>query len=262
MLAFDKIPLTPDCREFVRVFEDATIGMALVSSGGHFMQVNRALCRMLGYSEHELLGREIASVTLTDDVAIERRQLRRALDGEIDHYQLEHRFRHARGEVVWTHLSVSLIRDSSGQSRYFIAQMQDISETRRATEELRTTRARLVMLMECLPMGIVLESEQRGILLANQSFCTLLRLRSTPEALVGLNAETLNEETRHLFARPEYVDTRMAEIVRQRRRVIQETVEMADGRVLQRDYVPVLLDAEGPGHLWTWRENVQRRGAD
>jgi PAS domain S-box-containing protein len=65
------------------------------------------------------------------------------LADEIQHYQMEKRYFHKRGHLVWVLLSVSLVRDSHGQPLYFISQIQDITE-RKASEQKRLEQAALI----------------------------------------------------------------------------------------------------------------------
>jgi PAS domain S-box-containing protein len=120
---------------FRQAFEHAAIGMALVSLSGRWLQVNPSLCEMLGYSERELLDTSSQSVTHPDDLdtSIDRR--RQLLAGEIRSYQLEKRYLHKQGKVVWVQLSVGLVRTSLGEPLYFVVQIQDISDRKQAEQE-------------------------------------------------------------------------------------------------------------------------------
>lgn len=117
-------------------FESAAVGMGLVNINGTFMQVNRAFCEMVGYSERELFSLSVYDLTHPEDLNIELELVCQLLDGQIPYYHMEKRYVHKRGYEVWTLLSVSLIRDSSGEPLYFVGQTQDISE-RRAMEQMK-----------------------------------------------------------------------------------------------------------------------------
>ena len=126
---------------FRSAFEHSGIGMALQSLDGRYLRVNRALCDMLGYSEAELLATTWQALTLPDDV--EPGQRARLTDGDIRAYQVEKRYLHKDGHPVWTLASISLVRDRGGQPLYFIAQVQDISERKRAEEAREALEAQL-----------------------------------------------------------------------------------------------------------------------
>ena len=112
---------------FRLAIDNAPIGIALVGLDGRWLKVNRALCRMLGYAEGELLATDFQSLTHPDDLNKDLALVKQVLDGEILSYQIEKRYYHQRGHIVPTMLSVSLVRDRHQQPEYFVSQIEDIS---------------------------------------------------------------------------------------------------------------------------------------
>lgn len=113
---------------FRRAFDDAAIGMALIAPGGRFLSVNHSLCDMVGYSEAELLSCCFQDITHPDDLNADLDAAHQVLTGEQRIYQVEKRYIHKLGSVVWVLICVSLVRDATGQPLYFVSQIQDISE--------------------------------------------------------------------------------------------------------------------------------------
>jgi two-component system sensor histidine kinase/response regulator len=122
---------------FAGAFEHAPIGLALVSPDGRWLKVNRALCELVGYSEPELLIRTFQDITHPEDLETDLDNVRRMIAGEILSYQMEKRYVHARGHLVTVLLNVSLVRDDHNQPRYFISQIQDITERKQTETALR-----------------------------------------------------------------------------------------------------------------------------
>ncbi len=122
---------------FELVFEQAPIGMALLTPEGRWVRVNQALLAITGYSSDELLSKTLEEVTHPDDLSDDLENVRRLLAGEIRHYTMERRYFHARGHVISTTLSVSLMRDRQGRPQHFIAQIQDITERKLMEARLR-----------------------------------------------------------------------------------------------------------------------------
>jgi PAS domain S-box-containing protein len=121
---------------FRRAFDDAPIGMALVSPAGRWLKVNRALCEMLGYTEAALLAADFQSLTHPEDLANDLALVGQVLAGEIPSYQMEKRYFHCDGSVVFTMLSVSLTRDHTGAPLHFISQIENITQ-RRQVEQMK-----------------------------------------------------------------------------------------------------------------------------
>jgi diguanylate cyclase (GGDEF)-like protein/PAS domain S-box-containing protein len=132
---------TPNVQGYLRrAFEDAPIGIALISidpeSEGYFLQVNRALCELTGYSSEELQLTDIHALLHPDDLSTDAAAMIRLTQGEVDGFQLEQRLLHAERHVVWVTLSASLVRDTAGKPLYCIRQLQDIEERKRYEGEL------------------------------------------------------------------------------------------------------------------------------
>ncbi len=120
---------------FRRAFDDSQVGMALVSTAGRFQRVNRALCEITGYPEHELLGRTFSEITYPDDVEAGLDALRDLIEGERYGYRAEKRYLHAEGHPVWVSLNVSPVYDEGAVS-YLISQVEDISDRKESEERL------------------------------------------------------------------------------------------------------------------------------
>ena len=123
-------------QRFRGAFEFAAIGMALVASDGRWLRVNRSLCGIVGYTAEELLVTDFQSITHPEDLDRDVGQMRRMLDGALSNYDMEKRYIHKEGHIVWVLLSVSLVRGGTDQSTYFVAQIQDITERKLAERRL------------------------------------------------------------------------------------------------------------------------------
>jgi PAS domain S-box-containing protein len=129
---------------FRSAFDYAAIGMALVGTDGRWMKVNHPLCEIVGYAQEELLARSVQDFIHPEDLEAGGEHVRQLLTGDTRTYQTELRFVHKSGSVVWILLNISLLRNSQGKPLYFIAQIQDITERKRAEE----TKARLTAILE------------------------------------------------------------------------------------------------------------------
>jgi PAS domain S-box-containing protein len=128
-------------RQFKSAFEHAPIGKALLAVDGRFLEVNRALCRILGAAPDELDARHLGDFTHPDDGG--EPELRRLLEAPA--YIVEKRFLRKDGKPVWALLAVSVVPDDHGRPAQIIAQMQDVTELRahrERLEELVATRTR------------------------------------------------------------------------------------------------------------------------
>jgi PAS domain S-box-containing protein len=115
---------------FRLAMEHASIGMALVDVDGRWLKVNDALCKLIGYSEQELVRIDFQSITHQEDVQTDLEYVRQMLAGAIQTYQMEKRYLHKDGHTIWVLLSVSLVRNADDSPKYFVSQIQDITQRR------------------------------------------------------------------------------------------------------------------------------------
>jgi len=114
---------------FRRAFDDAPIGMALVNPvTGSWLQVNGALCEMLGYPEQQMLEKSQQGVTHPDDIGKDQALVGEVLSGKLASYRIEMRLLRRAGDVVHVNESVSLVRGLDGMPLYFVSQIEDITQ--------------------------------------------------------------------------------------------------------------------------------------
>ncbi|HZY65849.1 MAG TPA: PAS domain S-box protein [Rubrobacteraceae bacterium] len=149
---------------FRSAFDNTPVGMAVVSLDGRYMQVNRAFCELLGYSEEELLEKTYLDLTYPEDYKISVSYARRVDGGALDSYTLEKRYVHAEGYPVWVSLSISLVKDPDGKSLHYIAQIQGIEERKQAEAALREDAERLAAIISTQHAIVMAEPDQRSVM--------------------------------------------------------------------------------------------------
>ena len=119
------------------IFEEAPIGMAVVSPEMKPLRVNKALQEMLGYSEDEIKARGIVAVSHPDDVEEDTALAKRLVDGEITGYRLEKRYITRDGATMWGDLTATVIRGPNGEILYGLGMIENITDRKRAEETVR-----------------------------------------------------------------------------------------------------------------------------
>jgi diguanylate cyclase (GGDEF)-like protein/PAS domain S-box-containing protein len=122
---------------FESAFSRAAVGMALVGLDGRWLRVNDALCTMLGYSRPGLLQIDFQTLTHPEDLGEDLQLLSRLSCGEIPSYEMDKRYLHRDGHLVYVHLGVSLVRDAAGAPLFFVSQIQDVTRGKLAESEVQ-----------------------------------------------------------------------------------------------------------------------------
>jgi len=146
---------------FRRYFELGLIGMAVTSPTKRFLEINDEFCRILGYDRSELLHRSWVEVTHPDDLAADLAQFDRVLTGELDGYAIDKRFIRKGGQVIYATISLKSVCRADGAVDHFVALLQDITERKRAEEQVRLNEQRFRVALQSSP--IVVFSQDREL---------------------------------------------------------------------------------------------------
>ena len=143
-------------------FENAAIGMALLDKNGKWLKVNAKVCETVGYSEEELMELTFQDITHPDDLTTDLDLLQELVDGKRDNYQMEKRYYHKEGHIVYILLAVSLVRDENGNVLYFISQIVDISQRTHTEIELKKLLVENKALMDATTEVAIVSTNTSG----------------------------------------------------------------------------------------------------
>ncbi|MBW3632176.1 MAG: PAS domain S-box protein [Chloroflexi bacterium] len=188
-----EVALQKSEERFRSAFDNAPTGMALLTTDGHFLQVNHSLCCVLAYSESELLGKSFAEITLAEDRNVDSDLVQHLLRGGIASYQIEKRLVRKADEVIWARLTVSLVRGSTSEPLYLVAQIQDITPFKAAGAALRESEERFRSAFSHAPIGMALVTPDDRFMQVNRALCEL----------VGYTEEELLSKTFQAITHPD-----------------------------------------------------------
>jgi len=153
--------------KYTKTFEAAQIGIAHVGLDGSWLDVNKYLCQLLGYTKEELLALTFQDITYKNDLDIDLQYVQKLLDGKAESYHMEKRYIRKNGDIIWINLSVVIIRDTQKKPLYFISIIQDISQIKLLTLELEARKNELENVVRFAPNPIIIYNEDGTILMMN-----------------------------------------------------------------------------------------------
>ncbi|MFD2542784.1 PAS domain S-box protein [Lacinutrix gracilariae] len=162
-------------------------------------------------------------------------------------------------EVKWVHINASIIFDKNKKPVAAQGIVRDITEQKISEDKLIESENRLSALILNLDSGIVLEDENRNIVLINNKFCELFNIDAKPADLIGTNCNVASEQNKVLFKDPEAFLQRMRAIDAAKKVVIGDDLEMLDGKILERNYMPITIGEFNKGYLWTFKDVTLKR---
>jgi len=136
-----------------RIFNNAAVGIMLVTESGRFMQGNSSLHDMLGYTEEELKMMSVFDFTFPEDIQISKEKLDDMKQSDISAYRLEKRYVRKDGALIWVDLSVSSIKDSEGRHIASIGVMSNITERKQAEKEKESLKSQLYQSQQMEAIG-------------------------------------------------------------------------------------------------------------
>lgn len=127
---------------------------------------------------------------------------------------------------------------------------------------LSRTVEMLKKLLANLQSGILMEDEKRQIIFTNDLFCKIFNVPVSADMMVGLNCTNSAEESKGLFKDSDYFVQRINEILKEKKIVTNELLEMQNGTFLERDYIPIFINDQYQGHLWKYNDISERKKAE
>ncbi len=128
---------------FRALFESAAIGIGIGDTQGRILDANPALQKLLAYTRDEMRNRTVAEFMHPEDLVPVWESYQQLVSGQIDYFQLEKQFFRSDGQSVWTHLTVSLVRDAAGDPQLQIAMIENVTERKQAEETVKRLNADL-----------------------------------------------------------------------------------------------------------------------
>ncbi|MGB6064130.1 MAG: PAS domain S-box protein [Desulfomonilaceae bacterium] len=154
------------------------------------------------------------------------------------------------------------ILDERGNVVGGVAVTVDITERKKAEQDLQTTLKRFYSILSNQYAGLLLVSEEGRIEFANQAFCDQFELGVPPSALLSLTPQDIIKQIQEVCAEPSQAVDRIREIVQQKKPVKDEEIAVRGGKTYLRDFIPIMIDGKPFGRLWHHRDVSDRRQAE
>lgn len=225
---------------------------------GRVEWVNNAFERVSGYTLDEVKLKTPGSVlqgpdTNPDTISYMKEQISKSEPFVCEIYNYK-----KSGEGYWLRINGQPIFDKAGNVIQFFAIEEDITYEKETQENIKIAAGRMSSLITNLHAGILLENENRSIALINQRFCEIFNIPASPSELVGIDCSNAAEQSKYLFSDPDFFVSNIVEILENRELVVGQQLQMADGRFLERDFIPIWNEGKYDGHLWVYTDITEK----
>lgn len=238
------------------VFENIVDAYVIIDLLGNILKMNDAAVKLLGFNDANVDFNlmNLAAPSEVNRVAQSFTLLLKK--GAITDFHLNIITR--KNEERLVHINASVIYDN-GEPVAAQGIVRDITKAKQNEDKLIESESRLATLILDLDNGILLEDENREIVLTNNKFCEFFNITLSPEQLKGMDCSSAAEQNKVFFKNPEFFVSRIDDILKDKKQVLGDELEMVNGKILLRDYVPIYKDKIYKGHLWSYKDVTLRR---
>lgn len=243
--------------ELKGVFENIIDPYVVMDLWGNVIKMNDAAVDLFGYNS---LEERFNLLEISDDSEKENvtKSFQLLLEkGSITNFEAQIVTKNRGQKLV--HVNASLIYDENNKPTAAQGIVRDITKEREAEEQIIQSENRLSTLVLNLESGVLLEDENHKIVLANKRMCELFNIAVAPELLKGEDCSQAAEEYKNLFKQPQKFVERIYELVAEKKVAIADELIMIDGRILERDFIPIYKNKIYKGSLWTYRDVSLKR---
>lgn len=211
---------------------------------------------LLGYdSQDELSISKLRSLMNDDDVAILTSLLFQGLTKDQPTFSIEQRIKTKQGQERYYKIRGKIIEWTGEEApKILFGTITDINEEKEKDLALTASEKRLSTLIENLYSAVLLESEDRKILLVNNAFVKMFGIPMHESEMVGMDCVLMAQQSNAYFQNEDKFEERIDSILRERKAVKNELLYLKDGRILHRDYIPIFVGTDYYGHLWNYTD--------
>ncbi len=200
--------------QFKKAFENAVTGKSILGLDGKYIKVNKAFCDMLNYTQEELIGVDYRTITDEEDIPESEQKLAKLIEGFVDNYMFNKRYKNKSGETVYVLVSSTLQKDNYGNPQYYITDILNITTEYNTRLELQSSQEKYKQLAESALEGIFIINKEFGLEFINKYAAELIDSKREIEGFLdgSIFNNILNIPNKTILevfesSRPQMIDT-------------------------------------------------------
>lgn len=231
-----------------------TNGVVLTDLNGIIFWNNDACLQLTKFNALEILNRPLIELFSSEAINEEAlKKIKNSFSKGVD-FDIEVFHNRKKEGSFWSRIKGQPVLDTSGAILQYFVIIEDITKEKNIQDRLKESESRLSSLIMNLQKGILLEDENRKILVVNKEFCSMFSIEIDPKLMIGLDCTQSAEQFKGYFRDSEYFVSRINEILINKEIVLNEELELVDGRCFERSFIPIISEGIYKGHLWSYND--------
>ncbi|MBN2862996.1 MAG: PAS domain S-box protein, partial [Bacteroidales bacterium] len=246
--------------KFRNIFEESPLSIAVTGKDMVILRANSAYCRMLGYSEEELLGMTYKDFTHPDHIQADELAILKLVSREINIYHTEKRYLKNDGSIIWGSATISIIRNKDDEIHFFLEMVEDITSKIIAAAQLEKSFSLQKATLESTEDGILVVDTNRKIVQFNRKFADMWRI---PEDIIQSGEDaTVIKYVQNQLKDPGKFISKIDKLYSDPEAITSDLIEFVDGRFFERYSQPQKLSNVTVGRVWSFRNITDRKKAE
>ena len=227
-------------------------GVVLCNLDGKVFWVNDSFLELTGYTKSDIIDKTLVDLGVSEltNLGSVKKMISSFNEGIPFDSEVFHKKKNKSS--FWTRMKGQPVLDSKGNFVQYFVIIEDITKEKAIKDKLKESENRLSSLILNLQSGILLQDENRKILLVNKKFCNMFGIELEPETMIGFDCTNSAEQVKEMFKNKVNFVNRINEILSKKELVAQEELELLDGRFFERRYIPIIIDGDFKGNLWSY----------
>ncbi|MEI7828604.1 MAG: PAS domain S-box protein [Prolixibacteraceae bacterium] len=248
-----------ELNKLFRAVEQSPVITYVTNLSGEIEYANPKVFEITGYSKEEIIGNNPRIFSSGEHSSEDYTNLWKTINSGKE-WKGEFHNKKKNGQLYWVSASLSPVFDIHEKMSHFIAVEEDITQQKEDLEALQIANLRFRSLISSMQSAVMVEDEERRIVVVNQYFCDLFSIPLHPDQLIGAECANAAEESKYLFTNPEMFVQDINNTLKLHQVVTDFELNMVSGRSLERDFIP-LDDAGNKNHgiLWIYRDITERK---
>jgi PAS domain S-box-containing protein len=240
-----------------KIFDESPLSIAISAPDFRFLRVNSAFCRMMGYSEDEVLHMSFRELTHPDYISKDEDSLYQLLEGKIPIYKTEKRYIRKDKSIIWGSATINTLLDSEGHVKYMLAMVEDITSRKKSEFELEKSLSLLKATIESTADGLLVVDTSGKIIQYNRKFAEMWKI---PRNILKKQDDKLALDFVHdQLKDPGSFVSNVQRLYSSPEMITNDILEFKDGRVFERYSQPQKINDLTVGRVWSFRDITQKK---